>query len=182
MFHLPIRGGALRFRRCKNSSMEPRGRLTGRQSISCQPLCVSRVFGSYFKFRQKGAERLPGKQLSTGTDFPPCLRWHKNSLQHCWIAVGAISHRDNVKCLWLRSIIASFSSLSTSYYHHLPPLNLPPSLPQTACEGAVACEELEVTIVADRAGSGSPYLADVHVRNSNTAISRRGLFFHGVTF
>lgn len=88
-------GDALRFRRCKNSWEEPRGRLTGRQSISCQPLCVSRVFGSCFKFRQKGAERLPGKQLSTGTDFPPCLRWHKNSLQHCWTAVGAISRRDS---------------------------------------------------------------------------------------
>lgn len=114
--------------------MEPRGRLTGRQSISCQPLCVSRVFGSYFKFRQKGAERLPGKQFSTGTDLARCLCLHKNSLQHCWMVVGAISCRDKVRCLWLRSIIAAFSSLFTTV-HHLPSLNHPPaSLSQQSVE------------------------------------------------
>lgn len=141
----------LRFRQCKNSSPEPRGRLTGRQSISCQPLCVSRVFGSYFKFRQKRAERLPGKQCSTGTDLAPCLYLHKNSLLACWIEVGPISCSDKVRCLWLRSIIASFSSLSI-YHHHLPLLNLPSRLLCSACEGTVACEELNSTIAADRVG------------------------------
>lgn len=86
-----------------------------------------------------------------------------------------------MRCLWLRSIIASFSSLSTSHYHHLPPLNLPAALPQSACEGPVACEELKLTIVTDRAGS-SPYLVEVHARNSSTGIASSGSFVHGVTF
>lgn len=109
--------------------MEPRGRLRGRRSISCKPLCVSRVFGSYFKFRQKRAERLPGKQCSAGTDLALCLWLHKNSLQRCWIEVGPISCSDKARCLWLRSIIASFTSSSPPppphphqhhwHHHHL---------------------------------------------------------------
>lgn len=132
MFHLSIKGEwerRLGFRWCKNSTAEPGGRLRGRQCISCKPLCVSRVFGSYFKFRQKKAERLPGKQCSAGTDLALCLCLHKNSLQRCWIEVGPISCSDKVRCLWLRSIIASFSSLSTSHrrhqhHHHLLPTYL----------------------------------------------------------
>lgn len=104
--------GRFRFRRCKNSATE-RYRLRGGRSISCKPLCVSRVFGSYFKFRQKRAERLPGKQCSAGTDLALCLCLHKNSLQHCWMELGPISCSDKARCLWLRSIIAPFSSLST---------------------------------------------------------------------
>lgn len=90
-------------------------RLRGRQSISCKPLCVRRVFGSYFKFRQKRAERLPGKHCSTGTDLALCLCLHKNSLQLCWMEVGPISCSDKARCLWQGSINAPFSSLSIPY-------------------------------------------------------------------
>lgn len=38
------------------------------------------------------------------------------------------------------------------YFILLPPPNLPPRLPSSACKGTIACEELKLTIAVDRAG------------------------------
>lgn len=114
-----------------------------------------------FKFRQKRAEQLPSKQCSTGTDLALCLCLHKNSLQRCWIEVGPISCSNKVRCLWLRSIFFL-------YFILLPPPNLLPRLPSSACKRTVACEELKLTIALDRAGTEPAFptcggsLTDMH--------------------
>lgn len=154
MFHLSINEikGAVKAQEQRRRG--PRGRWRGGPSISCKRLCVSRVFGSYFKFRQKGAERLPGERSSAGTDPAPCLSHTETacSAAHCRPVPSAAAMKRAV-CGPDQSLLLFILPL---LLRPSPRPETPPSPSSSARHGTAVCQEPKRTIAADVAGGTKP--------------------------